>query len=96
MTDAPAPQLELDLDVVPDEVVRRHFSEFEVRRIDKMAVGQDRYGDRAFLGIDQIDMAMDELTDFANYAAMMYVKLGIIREFLVKHNVPLGRKLGDK
>jgi hypothetical protein len=93
MTDPSAPQLLLDLDVIPDEVVAQHFSEFEVRRVDKMAVGQERYGDRAFLGIDQIDMAMDELTDFANYVAMMYVKLALIRDFLVEHNVPLGRKL---
>jgi hypothetical protein len=61
-----------------------------------MAVGQERYGDKAFLGIDQIDMAMDELVDFANYAAMMYVKLGIIRDWLVAHNVPVGRKLDGK
>ena len=99
MTDnvAPAPeQLELDLDNVPDDTVGKHFSMFEVARVDKMAVGQTRYGDRAFLGIDQIDMAMDELVDFSNYAAMMYVKLGIIRDWLIANQFPIGRKLGAK
>jgi len=99
MTDdvAPAPeQLELDLEGVPEEVIAHHASIFEVARVDKMAVGQERYGNRAFLGIDQIDMAMDELVDFSNYAAMMYVKLGIIRDWLVASNFPLGRKLDSK
>jgi len=94
---APAPeQLELDLEVVPEEVITHHASRFEVARVDKMAVGQERYGHNAFLGIDQIDMAMDELVDFTNYAAMMYVKLGIIRDWLVANQFPIGRKLGAK
>jgi len=39
---------------------------------------------------------MDELVDFSNYAAMMYVKLGIIRDWLVANQFPIGRKLGAK
>lgn len=86
-------QLVLDLEVVPDEELERWAAVFEVALVDKMAVGAERYGARAYLGVDQLDMAMDELVDFGNYVKMMYVKLGLIRDFLTKHNVPLGTVL---
>lgn len=83
-------QLVLDLDLVPESEIKKFHAQYEVAKVDKMAVGAQRYGAEAFLGIDQIDMAMDELVDFGNYCAMMYVKLGIMRDFLIKNNIPLG------
>lgn len=73
------------------ELIEQYNLLFDDMTQKRHEIGRERYGDFAFLGNDVIRMTMEELADVSNYARYMFVKLGILNEYLqsrLKEEVP--------
>jgi len=59
--------------------------EFVARCQERLAIGQERYGEMAFLGVDTIEEAMQEVLDLSNYARFTYIKLYLLHRAATHH-----------
>lgn len=73
----------------PDEVdeglvvlMERYAQLFDNMCRERHELGQQKYGEFTFLGTDTVRMLMEELADAANYSRYMFIKLGILNEYL--------------
>lgn len=49
---------------------------------ERHEAGAEKYGDFGFVGVDTIEMALEEVADLANYARYTWVKLWLLRKEL--------------
>jgi len=46
-------------------------------------MGEKKYGPGTWLGVDNLEMAIEEIIDLANYARFAFIKLRMLQELLV-------------
>jgi hypothetical protein len=61
-----------------DEVIQGLSDEFDEVTRERHARGAEHYGPVKFLEVDTVQMALEELADFANYARYLYIKLRLL------------------
>jgi hypothetical protein len=65
--------------MTPEEI-QRYSDKFDEMCADRHAMGAEKYGPVNFMSVDTIRMMKEEITDMANYARYMFIKLSIIEE----------------
>lgn len=50
----------------------------------RLSKGEEQYGALAFLSVDTLEEAMQEVLDLANYARFTYIKLFLLQEYIDK------------
>lgn len=58
----------------------RYDVQFEAQRAERLAMGEEEYGEYNFLSANVIEMAKEEVIDLANYAQFIYYKLCMLEE----------------
>ena len=56
--------------------------EFDERCQERHDMGERKYGPGTWMGVDTLEMAIEEIIDLANYARFSYIKLRIAQEAL--------------
>lgn len=54
--------------------------EFDARTQERHLMGEKKYGAGTWLGIDTIEMAIEEVLDLANYIRFSYIKLRMLQD----------------
>jgi hypothetical protein len=62
-----------------DETIDQLRVEFDQQRVARLVMGEEQYGRTAFLNVDTLDMALEEVVDLANYAMMTFVKIRLLQ-----------------
>jgi hypothetical protein len=57
---------------------------FEIQSRERHLKGEEEYGHNTFLTAPTIDMALEELADFANYMRYTYIQVYIFQKILEK------------
>lgn len=61
------------------QVLSEEFDELCQKRYN---MGEQKYGAGTWLGVDNAEMAIEELIDMANYLRFMFVRLRLVQETL--------------
>lgn len=56
--------------------------DFDTECQNRHDMGQKKYGPAKFLEVNSIQMAIEEIVDFANYARYTYIKLRLIEMYV--------------
>jgi hypothetical protein len=70
--------------VITPEELAKYAAEFDEVCVSRHEMGAEKYGPVNFLGIDSVEMMIEEVCDLANYARYTYIKLRILQESLKK------------
>jgi len=68
------------------ELLQKADEEFVARCQERLAKGQEKYGEMAFLSTDTLEEAMQEVLDLANYARFTFIKLYLLKRAATKHS----------
>lgn len=64
-----------------DPVVLQQLSnEFDAICMERHLMGAEKYGEGTYLGVDTLQMALEEIADLANYARYTFIKIRLMQE----------------
>jgi hypothetical protein len=64
------------------EKLNKYGQEFDERTFERHEMGAQKYGPIAFLDVDSLEMAIEEVLDLSNYVRYTYIKLRMLQDNL--------------
>lgn len=64
------------------ELLQKLSNEFDERCQERHDMGEKKYGAGTWLGVDTLEMAIEEVIDLSNYVRFSYVRLRLLQEAL--------------
>jgi hypothetical protein len=61
------------------ERINELSQEFDKRCLERHVLGEEKYGAGTWMGIDTLEMAIEEVIDLANYTRFTYIKLRLLQ-----------------